>query len=270
MLKISLQYFKKLFDKYISDGCVIYSSSIAYFSLFSIFPLMLVLLSLSGIMINRFMFQSNILDFVNNRVPIIYEFVKNNIETIVENRKSIGIIGSIFLIISTTYVFDVVQIALNKIYNLDIHLKYWKQKLYGFATIATIIIITLVSFTISTSLFYLANLLVGYFNIDFASAAVLLKVVSIIISLLFNFLIFSLFYYFGTQGNINLKTIYKGALTVAICWEGAKHLFIFYLDKYATFAITYGSISSVIAFLFWIYFSSLIFLLGAEINSITK
>ena len=105
--------------------------------------------------IKRFSIQSNILKFVEDRIPIIYGFVDNNMTSIVVNRASIGIIGFIILFITSSYVFDSIQFALNKVFRTETHRKYWKQKLYGFLIIFLIFLIIVITFSLSTGIFYL-------------------------------------------------------------------------------------------------------------------
>ncbi len=268
VLKNIYRYLHRLFSKYIKDECHIFASSIAFYSIFSLFPAMLIFISLTGIVINRFSIQADILIFVEERIPIIYGFVDNNITRIIENWASIGIIGFIFLFFSSTYVFDSIQFALNKIFKAKTQRRYWKQKLFGFLIIFLILLIIIITFSISTGLFYLSNNIIEFFNIEESISANIPRALSVIMGILFNFLIFALIYYFGTHRDISFKKIYKGALTIAIGWEGVKHLFIIYINNFSDYQLTYGSIASVIAFLLWVYISSLIFLLGAEINSL--
>ena len=234
----------------------------------SIFPALLIFISVSGVIIKRFSIQSNILEFIEERIPIIYGFVDNNITNIVINRASIGIIGFVILFITSSYVFDSIQFSLNKIFKTETHRKYWKQKLYGFLIIFLIFLSIVVTFSFSTALFYLSNNLIDILSIEEAISTEILKILSVAIGIIFNFLLFMLIYYFGTNKQINFKQIYRGALTIAIGWEGVKHLFVLYLNNYANYQLAYGSIASMIAFLLWIYISSLIFLVGAEINSL--
>ena len=268
ILKNISRYLHRLFRKYIKDECHIFASSIAFYSIFSLFPAMLIFISLTGIVINKFSIQADILVFVEERIPIIYGFVDNNITRIIENWASIGIIGFIFLFLSSTYVFDSIQFALNKIFKAKTQRRYWKQKLFGFLIIFLILLIIIITFSISTGLFYLSNNIIEFFNIEESISVNIPRILSVIIGILFNFLIFVLVYYFGTHRDISLKKVYKGALTIAIGWEGVKHLFIIYINRFSDYQLAYGSIASVIAFLLWVYISSLIFLLGAEINSL--
>ncbi|MCE5329002.1 YihY/virulence factor BrkB family protein [bacterium] len=261
-------YLVRLYRKYIDDGCQVFASSIAFYSVLSIFPALLIFISLSGVVINKFSIQSSILAFINERIPMLYGFVDNNITNIIKNRTSIGIIGFIIMFVTSTYVFDSIQLALNKIFKTQTHRKFWKQKIYGFLTIFLIFLSIFITFSLSTGLFYLSNTIINLLNIEGFLSTEILKLLSIAIGIFFNFLIFILIFYFCINKKMNFKHIYRGALTVAIGLEGIKYLFVFYLDRFASYQLTYGSIGSVIAFLSWVYISSAILLFGAEVNSL--
>jgi membrane protein len=262
-------YLKRLIKKFISDGCPIMASSIAFYFLFSIFPLILIFFSLSSIFIERPGIQTAVLDFVAERIPIIYNFTESNIEKIIENRTSIGIIGFIFLAVIATYVFDSIQFSLNKVYKTKSQRRYWKQKIFGFLIITLAFIIIFLSFMLSTSLFYLANTVIDFFDLNESLSIFLLRSTSISLGLLLNFSIFGIVYFFGTNRKTHFKHhIYKGALLAAFLWEITKHIFIFFINRFADFEMAYGSVGSIIGFLIWIYISSYIFLIGAEVNSL--
>jgi len=265
----TFRYLKRLSKKFISDGCPIMASSIAFYFLFSVFPLILIFISLSGIFIDRLDIQTTILGFVEERIPIIYSFTESNIEKIIENRTSIGIIGFIFLVIIATYVFDSIQFSLNRVYKTKSQRRYWKQKIFGFLIITLTFIIIFLSFLLSTALFYLTNTVIGFFDLSESLSTFLLRYISIFLGLLLNFAIFGIVYFFGTNRKTHFKHhIYKGALIAAFLWEISKHIFIFFINRFANFELAYGSVGSIIGFLLWIYISSYIFLVGAEVNSL--
>ena len=69
----------------------------------------------------------------------------------------------------------------------------------------------------------------------------------------------------------NTKTFWRhvwlGAVVATVLFEVGQELFILYLERFANFDTVYGPLSSVMVFLLWIYFSSLILVLGAEVSS---
>ena len=125
------------------------------------------------------------------------------------------------------------------------------------------------SFVFSTILFYLADIILAFIALGETISNLLVRFMSLAIGLLFNFAIFGLVYFFGTNKRIGIKNIYIGAIVAALAWETSKHIFIIFLNRFATFELTYGSVGSIIGFLLWIYISSIILLLGAQINSLT-
>ena len=169
---------RRLITKFVQDRCQILASSIAFYSILSIFPAFLILISFSGVIINRFSIHADILAFVGDRIPIIYGFVENNLSSIVANRASVGVIGFVILFFTATYVFDSIQYSLNRIFNTDSHRKYWKQKLYGFLIVFLIFIIIVTTFSLSTGLFYLSNNIIRAFEIERSVATILLKILS--------------------------------------------------------------------------------------------
>jgi len=258
-----------LVEKFIADGSMMLASSIAYYFLFSIFPLMLILISLTGFLIDSLNIQAPILDFVQERIPIIYNFTRANIEKTIENRRSIGITGIVFLVIATTYVFDSIQFALNKIYKTKSQRKFWQQKVFGFLIISMVFTLIFLSFLFSALLFYLANTILTHVDMGKNISDILIKSTSLAIGLLFNFAIFCLVYFFGTNRRIGFKHIYKGAIVATLGWEATKHIFIIFLNSFANFELTYGSVGSIIGFLLWVYISSMILLIGAQVNSLS-
>ncbi|MGM0365681.1 MAG: YihY/virulence factor BrkB family protein [Actinomycetota bacterium] len=266
---LAVKYIRRLVEKFIADGSMMLASSIAYYFLFSIFPLMLILLSITGSLIDTLNMQASILDFVEERIPIIYTFTQDNIERTIQYRRSIGITGAVFLVIATTYVFDSVQFALNKIYKTESQRKFWKQKAFGFLIISMVFALIFLSFLFSTFFFYLADNILNVLDAASDISDLLIKSITLGIGIVFNFSIFCLVYYFGTNRPIGFKHIYKGAIAATLAWEISKHIFIIFLNRFANFELTYGSLGSIISFLLWVYISSMILLVGAQINSLT-
>ncbi len=263
-------YLNRLREKTFKDATFILASSVAYYFLFSIFPLMLILIAFSAYIIDFMGLKFSILDFVAEQIPLVYDLTESNIERIISQRASIGAVGFVFLILASTYVFDSIQYALNKIYRIKINRKFWFQKLYGFLIMILIFILIFLSFSLSTFIYHFLDRIYLQLSLDRVIYKNFLRAASIFIGMVFNFGIFSIIHYFGTNAKIHFKKIYKGAIVSACLWEMAKHVFLFYLNNFANYELLYGSVGSIIAFLFWSFISAFIFLLGAQVNSLDK
>ena len=80
--------------------------------------------------------------------------------------------------------------------------------------------------------------------------------------------VWAILYKFLPNTNAPFRIFTPGAIVGVILWFLVTQAFGFYLDRFATYEKTYGSIASVIVFLFWIWLSNLALLIGAEINDV--
>jgi membrane protein len=68
---------------------------------------------------------------------------------------------------------------------------------------------------------------------------------------------------------LHLRDVLPGAIVAAIAWEALRRLFGYYLNHMARYDMVYGSLSGIVGFLFWIYVSALLFLMGAEVARVS-
>ena len=83
------------------------------------------------------------------------------------------------------------------------------------------------------------------------------------------FVLFTVIYRYMPSYRISFKAALPGTISSTIGWYALSLGFSYYVNNYASYSITYGSIGGIIALLIWLYWSSTIVLLGAEINSLT-
>jgi YihY family inner membrane protein len=87
-----------------------------------------------------------------------------------------------------------------------------------------------------------------------------------IVSFVLIFLVFALVYKFAPYGHVRWRQVLPGALFAAVLFELGKTGFVLYLDRMTNFEAVYGSLSSIIVLLLWLYVSALILVYGAEYN----
>jgi membrane protein len=87
---------------------------------------------------------------------------------------------------------------------------------------------------------------------------------------LLNLTALTILYYFAPEARQRLFSILPGALTSTILWMLASSGFRIFLRNFGAYNKTYGSLAAVVILMVWLWISGLIFLLGAEINSLMK
>lgn len=215
--------------------------------------------------------QNEIFGFVSRNLPVVGEVVKKNVEAVIRERGSVGIIGLLGLLWTGSVIFAALEHALNVIWEAPIPRHILKHKLLAILLIvggALLVLVSIIMTSLASSLRYFAFYLFPGREESFAyfwSAAT--GLVSVCIGILTFFLIYKV------VPNIRLRVrdLWLGAVVAGIGWEGAKYLFGWYLKSLARYELLYGTLSAVIALLILIYISALILLLGAEVNfSYTK
>ncbi len=261
---------KNTFTGFLEKKILKLSSSLAYTTVFSIGPLLLVLLYLCDIFWGREAIEGSIYNqlknFVGEESAIqVQEMIKN---LSISNSTSLaGIVGIVMLIIGATSVFAEIQDSINTIWDIRPKKKasgFWifiKARLLSFGVIGSIGFILLVSLGISAILDAISNELTSYFP------EVLYYVIYVINSLI-SFLVIS--FLFGAiftilpDAEIKWRQVKFASFTTAILFIFGKFLISFYIAN-SNINSVYGSAGSFVIVMVWVYYSSMILYFGAQL-----
>lgn len=247
------------------DDATHLAAGVAYFALFSLFPLLLGITAVLGIILNSEQMQQSFVTFVTANLPGMEDFITANLDETVRFREALGIGAIVSMLWLGSAVFGAVSRAVNRAWGIRLDRPFYIAKPAQLAMIMIVGGLFLLS-TAATSLAYL-------FDETGLSAPwrgtvlglVLEQLALYLIPWVLTLTIFLLIYRFLPNCKTYWCYIWPGALVAAVAFEALKFLFVWYLDNVAVYTLVYGSLSSVIALLFWAYLSSMIIILGAEI-----
>ena len=261
---------KNTFTGFLEKKILKMSASLAYTTVFSLGPLLLVLLYLCDIFWGREAIEGSIYNQLKNFVGQESALqVQNMIKNLsISNSTSLaGIIGIVMLIIGATSVFAEIQDSINTIWDIRPKKKasgFWvfiKARLLSFGVIGSIGFILLVSLGISAILDSISTQLTSYFP-------EVLYYVIYIVNALVNFLVISLL--FGAiftilpDAKIKWRQIKFAAFTTALLFIFGKFLISFYIAN-SNINSVYGSAGSFVIVMVWVYYSSVILYFGAQL-----
>jgi len=252
----------------------IMASAIAFNIVICIIPFMLILFSILGMYLDSAQRVSDIQLYLE-KVLVIPEPLKSNIANQVLGRVSeisthttiTSIIGIALLLWTASSLFSTIRDALNKIYKIKVEVFYLIGKFKDIIMVLVVFLFFILSVA-STSLFSIISsrgldFINQYVNIGFSNA-----IITILLGLLFSFLMFLIIYRIVPHGQVNRKVALISAISSAVMFELLKHLFTMYLVSFSNFAAVYGAYAALVSIVFWIYYSSFIFVLGAEIGQL--
>lgn len=235
------------------------AAGVAYYAFLSIFPLLLGLLALFGFFLPSANLQDELLKFVGSNFPGATDFLKQNIENIVSMRGPVGILSIVFLFWGASAMFSAISLAINRAWDISLSRPFFIRKASELVMALSMGILFLLSLGSSA----IISVLGGIFNLSIAKLLIVV-VGSKVIAFLLIFTVFLLLYKLIPNTRTYWRDVWPGALLAAVFFEIARTLFIFYLERFANYQFIYGSISSIIILLIWIYYSAYIIILGAE------
>jgi membrane protein len=245
------------------------SAALAYYTVFSIGPLLIVIVFLCSFFFGREAIEGTIYgqieSFVGHDAAIqLQEIIKN--AAIGGKDKLAAIIGILTLVIGATTMFGEMQDSINTIWGLKVKPKKsaWliliKNRLLSFGVIGSLGFLLLVSLAISGLIEALSNRLKNHFP---DLAVVVLYIINLLISFGVISVLFAVIFRVLPDAKIKWKDVMAGAVATAVLFMIGKFAISFYISK-SSVGSTYGAAGSLVVLLVWIYYSSVILYFGAE------
>jgi membrane protein len=243
------------------------AASLAYYAFFSIFPMLLVFVSVGSFFVDREFVQSQLLNLLKGFLPGAEEVIIANIERVLELRGAVTFIALITLTWSAISVFDILAKNINRAFPKASIPNFFKGRLLGFLMFLTLGGLMLLAFTAST-LISLAPAI----NLPLDGRALhetfLWNIGSLLVSIVFNTLMFWTMYQWVPTLRVSRRASLIGGFLAGVSWEILNNLFAWYLSSgLSQYRLVYGSLGTIVALLFWIYLSATIALVGAHLTA---
>ena len=273
MKKSSLwQFLKSTVMQWIEDEPFQLAAALSYYTLFSLAPLLIIVIAIAGFVFGREAAEDQILQTLQGLIGqesarAIQGMVQN-----ASNKPKTGMISTVIGIIALLFgaggVVGQLQTSLNKIWGVtpkpDQGVSgFVRQRFVSFAMILGIGFLLLVSLAMSallTGLTQLMGTLLG-------GTALVAHLLDVVVSFLFVTTLFAMIYKILPDARIQWRDVWIGAALTSLLFTIGKSLIGLYLGSSGVTS-TYGAAGSLITVLLWVYYSSLIFFLGAEFTQV--
>lgn len=259
---------RNCFKGFSEDKVTKLSASLAYYTVFSLAPLLIVIVFLCSIFFGREAIEGSIYgqmrSFVGRDAAIqLQEIVKN--AAISGKGNLAAIIGVITLLVGATTVFAEIQDSINTIWGLKVKpkagwFKLVKDRLLSFGVIGSLGFLLLVSLGITALVEGLSNSLKAHFP---DVTIVLFYIINLIITFGVVTVLFAVIFKVLPDAKIKWRDVWAGSVTTAILFMLGKFAISLYISK-SNVGSTYGTAGSLVILLLWIYYSSFILYFGAE------
>ncbi len=244
------------------------SGSLAYYTVFSMGPLMVMIISLCGLFLEKEAVEGEVFavlrGFVGEDTAIqLQEIIKN--ASLAGKSKIAAIIGGVTLLIGATTVFGEIQDSINTIWGLKAKpkkgwLKMLQNRFLSFSVIVSLGFLLLVSLTVTGVVEGISEgLRARYPDVT----VVLFYIVNLMLTLAISGIIFAVIFKVLPDAKIRWRDVFAGALVTAFLFMLGKFGISLYISQ-TNVGSTYGAAGSLVVLIVWIYYSSIILYLGAE------
>jgi len=268
-IKPSWEFVSEVFNAWSDDNCFRLAAALSYYTLFSIAPLVVVVIATAGYFFGEQAITGVIFSKANN---IIGTQAASGLQAMVKNAyisrptSLSGVVSVAVLIFSATVVLTALQGSLNTIWNVRIRadkgiLYFVVSRLLALLMLLGIGILLVATILINTIWVAFGDYL-GRFIVDYAFY--LIETGQLIISLATTTILFALLFKYLPDAKIKWKNIWIGAVTTSVLFLIGRYVISFYLGS-TNITTLYGAAGSVILLIVWINYSSWIFFLGAEV-----
>jgi len=263
----TLRILRGAFERFGETRATQAAASLAYYIFFSLFPLLLLLISLTSSVLRSNQAQQRTISFIQDAVPVSQQLLEQNIDRVLDLRGTVGIIGLVSLLWSASGAFTILSQNINRAWEGSETRNFLEKRLVGLGMIGAIFLMLLLSLASTTLINVLPELEFALEGLGINSSH-LWSLAARLISWIFTLGMFLALYRWVPNTEVSWRAAAWGAVGAGIGWELGKAGFAWYLRSgLVQYELVYGSLGTVVALLFWIYLSGNVALLGAHISA---
>lgn len=262
---IGLAAWRGVGELYDSEGLT-HAASIAYYALLSLFPILLLAISLLGDVTTNTAERDAVVRFVFRYFPGQFAFISGQLDAFQSAPVTFGFWGVVALFWGALGVFNAITSAVNHAWAVERRRSFLKHRLYGFLMMVSAGLVLLLGLVIAS----LVRLTETRLHEALARSPWLDNLSGVFASYLATALLIgcvALVYKYIPNTEVRFRDVWPGAILVGVLWRIALRLFSWYAADLAKWNVIHGSIAAVVVFLLWIYVSAVLLIYGVEMTA---
>ncbi|MGH7319446.1 MAG: YihY/virulence factor BrkB family protein [Candidatus Rokuibacteriota bacterium] len=238
------------------------AAGLSFYVVICVVPFVLLLIAGGGFLLADEMVVREVLDQLSAILPVYQAEMEEILTGVVRGRGLSGFLGTVILLLFATQLFAATRLVLNRIFGTR-----GRGFFHGVAfDIAMILLLTLLFFVaigISAASAWAQSALTRAGREPLLVE--LFQWVGLFVAVALNTVLFVMVYRLVPLRRIAWPSVLAGSVTAAVLWELAKQLFRLYIEGIGVYSTLYGALGVTIALIMWVYYSAIVFVLGAEL-----
>jgi membrane protein len=244
-----------------------HAAAIAYYALLSLFPFLLLVVSVFGSLAADDADRAEVLSFFFRYFPTRFDFLVQQLDAFRQHPVGLSVTGGLGLIWGSLGVFSALTSAINEAWGVTKPRGFWKHRLAGFLMFAAATGTMIVGLLLVSASHVVTSSPIG---VTFANvwwiAAIRSLALQYLATILFIIAV-GLVYYFVPNERARFRDVWVGAIFTGALWRGGFEVFSWMTSRNAQIQVVNGSIAVVVLFLMWVYVSSVILMYGVEFTA---
>lgn len=249
---------------FLRHEALVNAGSMAYFSILSIFQVLVLAVVVLSLFLGEGEARTFVLNTVEANSPIDETTAAAVIDAVITSRGGISAVSAVLLLWSALAAFSALNKGISRAFVAAAPRPFWRDKLVGLGVMAVAGSLTILAVLVG----FLADLLQSMAGDSVAAipgAGLALNLLSLLVPILLIFGVFLAIYRITPNRPVTLREVWPGAVVATILWTLLRIGFTYYATHIARYDTAFGPISTAISLLVFLYFASVIVLLGAEV-----
>lgn len=249
---------------FIAHDVLQYAGAMAYFAVLSMVNLFILGVVVLTFVVGEGTARTFVVDRVTQTLPLAAPDVGRLIDRAIEARGGVTIVGLVLLLWSALGVFGALAGGVSRVFTGTPRRPFWKERLIGLALLGATGVIAIAS----VALGFITQLVEDSLSarVSLPGIGPLFAVIGLLISALLIFVSFLVVYRVVPTRPLPLRHAIPGALVATVLWTVLRIGFVFYATRVAKYDTLFGPIGTAVSLLVFLYFSSVVLLLGAEVS----
>ncbi len=246
---------------YRNDGFFL-AAGLSFYVVICVVPFVLILIALGGFLLSNETVIEEVVTQLIEVLPVYQSDVEQILTRVANARRVSGLLGTVILFVFAAQLFAATRFVLNRIFGMKGRTFLWGM-LFDLLMIVPLILLFFVTMG-ATAAFTWMQALLALFRHGWLFAT-LFAWAGLFVAILTDTALFVVLYRFVPPQRIPWSSILIGGVTTAVLWEIAKQLFRLYIERAGVYSAMYGSLGVTIALIMWVYYSAIVFVLGAAL-----
>jgi membrane protein len=258
-------FYLRTFDE---DNCATLAASVSFYTILSFLPLVILAISVASFFVaSSESATESIQSFITDALPGVTIQAFDMFSGTLAQKTVFGIVGLAGLIWASMRIFSVLEHAMNRIWRPKRQRSYWESRFISLISIPLMTVFLLLSISATGLLSVAKRTAIPLLDFTLDDLPGLAVALTHALPVLISTVLFLSIYYFLPKKWNHFRYALFGAVFAGVLWELAKWLFDYYIKHFSHLQTVYGSFTSLAILFLWIYYSSFLVLLGAEVGS---